>query len=93
LASSLEESQGLWPEREKYMGRWMNEQIHKTLRLINGKDLGESPQDRCEVSPTETPDVELLDAYSRAVTSAVDAVGPAVVSISFGKQSPRSGLE
>ncbi len=35
----------------------------------------------------EHQDVELLDAYSRAVTGAVDAVGPAVVRI----QSGRSG--
>jgi len=30
-----------------------------------------------------------LDAYSRAVTTVVDAVGPAVVSIAVGKRPPR----
>jgi S1-C subfamily serine protease len=33
----------------------------------------------------QLPESELLDAYSRAVISVVDAVGPAVVSISLGK--------
>jgi S1-C subfamily serine protease len=37
--------------------------------------------------------VELLDAYSRAVITVVDAVGPAVVSISVGKQSEGSEQE
>jgi S1-C subfamily serine protease len=32
--------------------------------------------------PTDASDVDLLDAYSKAVTTVVDAVGPAVVSIS-----------
>ena len=30
-----------------------------------------------------------LDAYSRAVTTVVDVVGPAVVSIAVGKRPPR----
>ncbi len=36
---------------------------------------------RCEVRGEAASDLELLDAYSRAVTAVVDAVGPAVVSI------------
>ncbi len=38
-------------------------------------------------------DVELLDAYSRAVTSVVDAVGPAVVSIHTGEGRRASEFE
>lgn len=45
---------------------------------------------RCEVGPAVAADVELLDAYSRAVTAVVDAIGPAVVSLSVGREI-RSG--
>jgi S1-C subfamily serine protease len=37
--------------------------------------------------------VELLDAYSRAVMTVVDAVGPAIVSISIGEGRPEAGFE
>ena len=71
----------------------MDEQLKKTLSLIDGQGLAESSQGRCEVGPGETTDVELLDAYSRAVIKVVDAVGPAVVGISVGQQMPPSGAE
>ncbi|MCP5425742.1 MAG: trypsin-like peptidase domain-containing protein [Gammaproteobacteria bacterium] len=46
---------------------------------------------RCEVIE-ESSDVELLDAYSRAVMTVADAVGPAVVSIAVGRPDrPRAG--
>jgi len=51
---------------------------------------GEAAPDasRC-VLPNETSaDIELLDAYSRAVTAVVDAVGPAVVSINVKVRRP-----
>ncbi len=38
-------------------------------------------------------DAELLDAYSRAVVAVVDAVGPAIVSISVGRQSSENEFE
>lgn len=38
-------------------------------------------------------DYQLLDAYSRAVVSVVDAVGPAVVSISIGKNQPHRATD
>lgn len=38
-------------------------------------------------------DLDLLDAYSRAVVSVVDAVGPAVVSITVGKNRSRREAE
>ena len=48
----------------------------------------ESPTSgRCEVGAAGRSDVELLDAYSRAVTTVVEAVGPAVVNISVGRES------
>lgn len=51
----------------------------------------ESPSSgRCEVGAAGGSDVELLDAYSRAVTTVVEAVGPAVVSISVGRE-PEEG--
>ena len=55
----------------------------------------ESPSSgRCEVGAAGSSDVELLDAYSRAVTTVVEAVGPAVVSISVGRESTDgSGVE
>lgn len=44
--------------------------------------------------PTEPPvaDGEPLDAYSRAVTGVVDAVGPAVVSVTAGRRGGGSGF-
>ena len=60
----------------------MEQEISKTLRFINA-GRGEPNQEfRCEIPPADASDVDLLDAYSRAVTTVVDAVGPAVVSIS-----------
>ncbi len=67
----------------------MNNHIQHALRLIEGEEYEENIQGRCEIDDTETSDVELLDAYSRAVTKVVDTVGPAVVSISVGKQVSR----
>lgn len=41
---------------------------------------------RREINPGDNPDLDLLDAYSRAVIAVVDTVGPAVVSIAEGFQ-------
>lgn len=41
---------------------------------------------RREINPGDNPDLDLLDAYSRAVIAVVDTVGPAVVSIAKGSQ-------
>lgn len=54
------------------------------LQWIEGP-VSAQPAGRCEVKNTDATDAELLDAYSRAVTAVVDAVGPAVVSIRVGK--------
>jgi S1-C subfamily serine protease len=49
---------------------------------------------RCEVGLSGRTDTEVLDAYSRAVTTVVDAVGPAVVGITVGGEATAgSGTE
>jgi S1-C subfamily serine protease len=66
----------------------MNEEFtQRALRLIKGEETARSAEDRCEVKETDQSDVELLDAYSRAVITVAEAVGPAVVSVSVGKDS------
>jgi S1-C subfamily serine protease len=67
--------------------------LKQALRLISGGDELKKSEGRCEVKETEKPDVELLDAYSRAVITVADAVGPAVVSISAGTDSRGSETE
>lgn len=61
---------------------------HEDQARHEGKRCGLDPQ-CCEVNDGQRRDVELLDAYSRAVTTVVDAVGPAVVSI--GVRMPAGG--
>jgi S1-C subfamily serine protease len=39
-------------------------------------------------APVNAQDPEILDAYSRAVTGAVEKIGPAVVSVATGRQAP-----
>lgn len=60
--------------------------MERALKLIQGESAAISQEGRCEVGAAEKSDVELLDAYSKAVITVVDAVGPAVTSISVGKQ-------
>src|SRR5271157_2072017 len=57
------------------------EYLQRTLNLIKGEGEPREPLHSCEVSAEGRQDVELLDAYSRAVITVVDAVGPAVVGI------------
>jgi S1-C subfamily serine protease len=71
-------------EENEYMG---TEYLESTLRLVKGETLRDDDQGRCEVGTHEASDVELLDAYSKAVITVVDAVGPAVVSVSVRKPS------
>jgi S1-C subfamily serine protease len=62
----------------------MSATVQRLLTWIHG---GEGPTDspgRCEVDGPRQSDVELLDAYSRAVITVVETVGPAVVSIHRG---------
>jgi S1-C subfamily serine protease len=59
-----------------------------TLRLISSDDALD-PVLAPEARPLE--DVELLDAYSRAVTAAVEAVNPSVVNIEVRTRAARDG--
>jgi S1-C subfamily serine protease len=65
--------------------RWIEE---------NGEEGGVGPgaeAGRCEVGISGKTDTELLDAYSRAVTTVAEAVGPAVVSVSVGRETGDGG--
>ena len=63
----------------------MDAQLEHLLKLINGETDNTNPVDESDRRPAGDADLELLDAYSRAVVSVVDSVGPTVVSISAGK--------
>ncbi len=65
----------------------MNDRTQRALKLISGETGEHNAQGPCEVSTAEKSNVELLDAYSLAVITVAEAVGPAVVSISIGKPS------
>ncbi len=74
----------------------MDDRNRKALLRIEGGsgEGGDSLGDRRDVDPAGTADVELLDAYSRAVTTVVDAVGPSVVGITVGRDgSPADEVE
>jgi S1-C subfamily serine protease len=55
---------------------------------LSGEEAGADTAG-CEVRKAKASDVELLDAYSRAVTTVVDAVAAAVVSIAIRKTAAR----
>jgi len=61
-----------------------------TPQKSNNGTNEELPSGPCEVGIAEQSNVELLDAYSRAVISVVDAVGPAVVSIEAVTRTKKS---
>ena len=63
----------------------MDAQMKHLLKLINGDTDNYEPAHDSEKRPASDTDLELLDAYSRAVVSVVDSVGPTVVSILSGK--------
>ncbi len=67
----------------------MNNQVTRALRLIKGQDFKDSRRGFGEVRAEESSDLELLDAYSRAVIGVVEAVGPAVVGISASRAASR----
>jgi S1-C subfamily serine protease len=70
----------------------MEESVRRTLKLIGGEDLTTGTHNG---SPAGLPeaDLELLDAYSRAIVQVVEEVGPAVVGVNIGVQSPRQAAE
>ena len=63
----------------------MDTQLDRAIRLINGDTDPTQSVGGPERNLAGEAEVELLDAYSRAVVSVVDSVGPTVVSISAGK--------
>ncbi|MGD8800830.1 MAG: trypsin-like peptidase domain-containing protein, partial [Desulfobacterales bacterium] len=74
----------------------MDAQLEHLLKLINGESDPSGIQDDIEREAASDADLELLDAYSRAVVAVVDAVGPAVVSVSAvknqgGAEAARAG--
>ena len=71
----------------------MKEHVRRTLKLISGGALAPGNHNGSPAGPLETSDLELLDAYSRAIIQVVEEVGPAVVGITIGVQSPRQAAE
>jgi S1-C subfamily serine protease len=71
-----------WNPSLKERVRKVEQDLSRALKFINAAHEGVGQEFRCEIPPTDPSEVDLLDAYSRAVTKVVDAVGPAVVSIS-----------
>ncbi len=63
----------------------MDARLHRTLQLINGIEDDSKPNRDHNDKPTVASDLELLDAYSRAVISVVETIGPSVVSVSAGR--------
>ena len=68
----------------------MDAQLEHLLKLINAESDASASRDKLDRRPTSAADLELLDAYSRAVVSVVDSVGSAVVSISAGRGRGRA---
>jgi S1-C subfamily serine protease len=67
----------------------MDDQDQHTLTLIHDQhDLERSASPSSTVPLTDASDSELLDAYSRAVITVVEAVGPAVVSLAVDTRAP-----
>jgi S1-C subfamily serine protease len=61
------------------------------LRKEAGK--GQAGAGSCRVGPEARSGVELLDAYSQAVITVTEAVGPAVVGVIAGKEGPGKAAE
>ena len=67
--------------------------MRRTLKLIGGEGLAPGNHNGSPAGPQEASDLELLDAYSRAIIQVVEEVGPAVVGITIGVQSQRPAAE
>jgi S1-C subfamily serine protease len=65
----------------------MKEHLRRTLRLIKGEELAPDLNSGNATGQAGAADLELLDAYSRAIVKVVEEVGPAVVGITIGVQS------
>ncbi|HTP64193.1 MAG TPA: trypsin-like peptidase domain-containing protein [Geobacteraceae bacterium] len=71
----------------------MDEDSHKALLCISAQGTDDANNGCCRIKSKDSSDVELLDAYSRAVITVVDTVGPAVVGISVRKAATRNAPE
>lgn len=69
----------------------MDEKCRKALQYLAGEDNGISGNGSCRVKDEDAAEVELLDAYSRAVIAVVEAVGPAVVRVTASMTADRTG--
>jgi S1-C subfamily serine protease len=76
--------------RHQVRGTPMSEKEAGTLQVNNNGAVEQKAPGPCEVGAAGQSSVELLDAYSRAVMSVVDAVGPAVVSIAAATRSKKN---
>jgi len=63
--------------------------MEHVLKFINEEIDHQDPIDDTGKRQANNNDMELLDAYSRAVVSVVESVGPAVVSITVGRKQDR----
>ncbi|MBJ6727394.1 trypsin-like peptidase domain-containing protein [Geomonas sp. Red875] len=65
----------------------MDETERSGLKLVGSDgEFGGEANGSCRIKKEDASDVELLDAYSRAVITVVDTVGPAVVGIAVAKR-------
>jgi S1-C subfamily serine protease len=64
----------------------MDASMEHVLKLVSREIDRQEPEDHAGKRPASDNDMELLDAYSRAVVSVVESVGPAVVSISVDRK-------
>jgi S1-C subfamily serine protease len=63
----------------------MDEHCRKALQYLSGNTTGTTPNGSCRIKNEDATEIELLDSYSRAVITVVDAVGPAVLMVSKRK--------
>jgi len=71
----------------------MDTQMQNSHKLVNGINYRLDPADDPGEKKTGDRDIELLDAYSQAVVTVVDTVGPAVVSISVGSSQDHQAAD
>ncbi len=74
----------------------MDEKTKSPLSWLSGTGVAQASDESsrpCEVKKEDSPTIDLLDAYSKAVIAVVDAVGPAVVSISVGQETRQAEFE
>jgi S1-C subfamily serine protease len=71
----------------------MDDSSREALYYISTNSPGVAESGSCRIKSEDTSEVELLDAYSRAVITVVEAVGPAVVGIQVRHKSGSSAPE